>query len=810
MPPHANRSWMSMKTLLAAMCLAAIVLVVALFVAQAQWLSRGAVFLRKDMRDAHRTIRNLERLLLELQDLRLRLAAQKEHLVQEYRQPLDSSLQVISDVTAEIEQLLINHPRRYRWIQISGIISAHQSAIRSYIRLIQQLELAAWQAGTAQPSSSIPLDMQVSQFLELVRHLRESAIGMRWLYPHTWSDLVAHTHALMQRLSRLEGPVPPPPLDEDAIRLSLTRIRQETAGYEATLVTMIRREIEQLWRDLSTTSELFVSQGESYFSSRVPAWAVLLFLIAASLFYVHYRIAQHLRQMSRRFSNTSLPQKMRSLPPSGIREIDDFERCLVQIADNFHRELQMNSRHIKAITTIWNVLSDLGRERADLREKPSDALAGSLERLLALLGEQVPAISLARILESSDDGLSPMTQDYVSPSFRPSEKFAAYTRSTGAHQRLGWTNSLSGWIARHAAIAPWTPDFGSDVYRISVPLRQIREFGLAPTHEQGLDGAIIGIRLLSQKGETLSGNRFGLLVLYFDDPENIPGESDWMFMTIMAHQIVSVIETAELLDISNRQRHLTSQLGIAREIQASTRPPKPPVVNGLEIDAVIAMASQVGGDYYDFIPFRDGRIGIVVADVSGKGVPAALLTMVLKTTFKALRVETLSPSQVLREVNRILIGIIAESYFITMTYGIIDPSTRSMNLANAGHTPVLHLTKKDGGDIVTPVEIPGYPLGVIETSFKERKVMLEAGDTLLFFTDGVLDCCNKTGERFGMAGLETFLKETSSVNLPARRLLARLDSFRDGLDAPDDITAVSVTFQNGEAGAAQPESNPGQ
>ncbi|MBP7635348.1 PP2C family protein-serine/threonine phosphatase, partial [Candidatus Ozemobacteraceae bacterium] len=529
---------------------------------------------------------------------------------------------------------------------------------------------------------------------------------------------------------------------------------------------------------------------------------------AGSLIYVHYRIAQHLRQMSRRFSDTTLPRKITSLPPLGIREIDDFERSLVQIADNFHRELQMNSRHIKAITTIWNVLSDLGRERTDMREKPSDALAGSLERLLNLLGEQVPTLSLARILETADDGLFPMTQDYVSSSFRSSEKFVVYTRSTGAHQRLGWTNSLSGWIARHAAIDPWTPNSGSDMYRISTPLRQIREFGLTPTHEQGLDGAVIGIRLLSQKGENLLANKFGLLILYFDDPENTPGESDWMFMTILAHQIVSVIETAELLDISNRQRHLTSQLGIAREIQASTRPPKPPVITGLEIDAVISMASQVGGDYYDFIHFRDGRIGIVVADVSGKGVPAALLTMVLKTTFKALRVETLSPAQILREVNRILIGIIAESYFITMTYGIIDPSTRSMNLANAGHTPVLHRTKKDGNDIVTPVEIPGYPLGVIETSFKERKVTLEAGDTLLFFTDGVLDCCNKTGERFGMAGLETFLKETSSVNLPARRLLARLDSFRDGLDAPDDITAVSVTFQNGEADGPHQEPDP--
>lgn len=806
MPPHAQRSWVSMKTLLVAMCLAAIALFLSFFMAQAQWLSQGAAFLRKDMRGSHRIIRNYERLLLELQDLRFKRLTLEEYRAQEYRQPLDASLQVISDIAAELDQQLVNHPRRYRWIQITGIVSADQNAIRLYISLMQQLELAEWKNGGVQTPPPLTHEIQALDVLELVTHLRESATGLRWLHPFAWTGLAARARTLMLKLSNLVD-VFPASSDEVSIRISLKRVSHEMSGYEAAVVSMIRREIEQLWRDLSANSELFVSQGESYFSSRFPAWGFLLFIIAALVFFLHYRIAEHLRHMSRRFSDSSLPRKIPSLPPCGIREIDDFERCFVQIADNFHREMQTNSRHIKAITTIWNVLSDMGREQADLRSKPSDSLSECLGRLLTLLGEQVPSISLARILESSDDGLSPMTQDYASPTFRTSEKFTAYTRSTGPLQRIGWTDSLSGWIARHAVIDPWTPDSGSDVYHLSAPLRQIREFGIAPVHEQGLDGAVIGIRLLSQKGEKLSGNRSGLLVLYFDSPEKAPGESEWMFITIMAHQIVSVIDTAELLDISTRQRHLTGQLGIAREIQASTRPPKPPVVGGLEIDAIISMASQVGGDYYDFIPFNDGRIGVVVADVSGKGIPAALLTMVLKTTFKALRVETLSPAQVLREVNRILIGIIAESYFVTMTYGIIDPARHSMNLANAGHTPVLHRTKKDGEDIVNPLEIPGYPLGVIETSFKEKKVSLAAGDTLLFFTDGVLDCCNKAGERFGMTGLDTFLKETSSVNLPARRLLARLDAFREGLDAPDDITAVSVTFQNSDAGTGQPTPN---
>lgn len=801
MTPNPYRPWVSLITLLAGISLVGIGLCFALFLTQAQWLSRGATYLRKDLREHHRIIRNYERLLVEFQELRARRLGVGGRPGQEYRQPLEQSLQVISDVNAELDQLLVNHPRRFRWIQISGIVSACQSAIRTSIRLTEQLELSSWQSGHALPPQPLRQEPPPPLDLGLLARLGSTITGMRWLYPSERSSLTADIRALSLRLATYFDILPPDSMNESALKWSLQRVQQELSGYESAVITMVRRENEQLWRDLATNSELFVSNAESHLAARLPIWGFLLILFAGFTFFLHYRISQHLRYIRKRFSDTSLTRQIPPLPPCGIREIDDFERSFVQVADNFHRELQINSRHIKAITTIWNVFNDLGREQADMLSKPSDALESCLGRLVNLLGEQVPSISLARVLRSTDAGLVPMTQDYASDSFRASEKFALYTSSTGSFQRIGWDDSLSGWIARHAAIDPWTPESGNDVSRISAPLRKIREFGLSSTYEQGLDGSIIGIRLQSQKSGRFPTPEFGLLILYFDDPATIPGESDWLFMTIMAHQIVSVIDTAELLDISNRQRHFTSQLAIAHEIQNSTVPTKPPHVSGLEIDAVIRMASQVGGDYYDFIPFHDGRIGIVIADVSGKDVPAALLTMVLKTTFKALRVEALSPSQVLSEVNRILIGIISESYFVTMTYGVIDPSTRSMKIANAGHPPVLLRTKSNGKDSIQNIEIQGYPLGVIETSFKEKKVSLLAGDTLLFFTDGVLDCCNEAGERFGAQRLESYLTSAVSDNLPARRLLSELDSFRKTRDAPDDITAVSVTFLSNEAGA---------
>lgn len=796
MTPIQHKPWFSMRMLLAGTCIVCIGLAVAFFLIQAKWLSRGANYLREDLRKQHRIIRNYEHLLVECQELRNRRLELAKNQNREYRQPLDQSLQVIDDATEELDHLLIGHSRHFRWIQINGIVVAYQNAIHAHIRLSQQLELSSWKRGQTPTTSTLQQSPPTSLFPELLARLGSSITGMRWLNPSENNPLTDDIRALSLRLATFFNILQPETMSESALELSLQGLRQELLGYESSIITAVRREIEYLWRNLTTNSEVFASSAETSINQHFLPLGFLMFILTGIIIFVHYRISHHLRYIKKRFSDSSLTRKLPPLPPCGIREIDDFERAYVRVADNFHRELQMNSRHIKAITTIWNVLSDLSREHADMHSKPSDALESCLGRLLRLLGEQVTAISLARILRSTDTGLIPMTEDYVSDSFRMSDKFDMYARSTGSFQRIGWDNSLSGWIARHAAIDPWTPESGDDVSMVSAPLRLIREFGLSPVHEQGLDGSIIGIRLHPQKAGEIFGSKAGLLILYFDDPTTAPGESDWMFMTIMAHQIVSVIDTAELLDISSRQRHFTSQLAVAREIQGSATPPKPPVVSGLEIDAVIRMAAQVGGDYYDFIRFHDGRLGVVIADVSGKDIPAALLTMVLKTTFKALPVDSLSPAQVLFEVNRILIGILSENYFVTMTYGVIDPVAHTILLANAGHTPVLHRTKSEGNNIVINIEIPGYPLGVIDTTFKEKKVPLLPGDTLLFFTDGVLDCRNEDGERFGQQRLESYLAEAISFNLPARRLLNELDSFRKNMDAPDDITVVSVTFGN--------------
>ncbi|HOY69061.1 MAG TPA: PP2C family protein-serine/threonine phosphatase, partial [Candidatus Ozemobacteraceae bacterium] len=708
----------------------------------------------------------------------------------------DQHLRSMRDAASSLDQLTIDQPRRFRWVQIGGILAAYQNAMNTGSRIHQQLEELRWNRDAA---PSRPRQIPAPLIRNLLGDVEQAFLSVYPLRAESRRELLTTLSAIAIRFQGLLETSYFTSLDEDALIRSLRLIDQELSGYEVNVLPSIRQEVTLLWRDLDTDAELFLTDSESYLTSRFSIWALALLVCLAALILLHHRITRQLRDLCHRMSECTPGRRLVSRPPTGVREIDDLERGVCRIVERFHRELQLNSRHIKATTRIWSVFNDLSRESATQGSPSSEVLVRCLDTLLNLLGEQIPALSLAKLLRATESGLIPITPDYLSPAFRHSDRYTTYTASSSPYKRLGWDDSLSGWIARHAAADPWTTEEGEESYRHHVPLRRVSELGLVLKHEQGLAGPVFGIRLQSQKNDRANGRDFCLLVLYFDDEEAIPGEADWMFISIMAHQMVSVIDTAELLDISNRQRQITSQLAIAREIQASTIPPRPPIIPGFEIDAVIRMASLVGGDYYDFIPFRDGRLGIVIADVSGKDIPAALLTMVLKTTFKALMVDRLSAPQLLIEVNRILIGILSESFFVTMAYAILDPSNRSVSIANAGHTPVLHRSCDGGTECVTNIEIPGYPLGVIETTFKERKCILKPGDTLLFYTDGVLDCRNAAGERYGQDRLTAYLGGAGSENLPARRLLTQLDTFRGDLDAPDDITVVSLNCLQNES-----------
>jgi sigma-B regulation protein RsbU (phosphoserine phosphatase) len=238
---------------------------------------------------------------------------------------------------------------------------------------------------------------------------------------------------------------------------------------------------------------------------------------------------------------------------------------------------------------------------------------------------------------------------------------------------------------------------------------------------------------------------------------------------------------------------LERELEVAREIQLGILPRSLPQYPGIVFDARITPTRAVGGDFYDFIPLGNKRIGIAVGDVSDHGVASALF---MALTVTLLRAEARRPEplpQVLQNVNRQLLGMNEADMFVTILYGELDYSTRQFNYVRAGHE--LPLVLDGRGEFLPQNQGRGMPLGLFENpDLDQQTLVLGANDTLLLYTDGATDAFDPHGERFGQERLRSALRDArqSSVEDICQRLLSRIESH--SADAPqyDDITLLSL------------------
>jgi serine phosphatase RsbU (regulator of sigma subunit) len=249
-----------------------------------------------------------------------------------------------------------------------------------------------------------------------------------------------------------------------------------------------------------------------------------------------------------------------------------------------------------------------------------------------------------------------------------------------------------------------------------------------------------------------------------------------------------------LLQNAEKER-LEEELRIARQIQMSLLPQGVVEMSGLRIAALCLPATEVGGDYYDLLPLSESRMGVLVADVSGKGTSAALYMAELKGLVLSLSRIYESPARLLGEANRILCSTLDPRSFITMTYAMVDTRARTVRLARAGHNPVIVFEQATGKTrVVAP---PGLGLGldkgeVFERVLEEVELPLHEGDIFLFFTDGLSEAMNPASELFGEIRLAEILAEAphlSSEELK-ERILAEIRHFVDGAAQHDDMTLV--------------------
>jgi serine phosphatase RsbU (regulator of sigma subunit) len=245
------------------------------------------------------------------------------------------------------------------------------------------------------------------------------------------------------------------------------------------------------------------------------------------------------------------------------------------------------------------------------------------------------------------------------------------------------------------------------------------------------------------------------------------------------------------LNTAERERDLKEK-EIAWEIQRGFLPQALPEVPGYDFAACCIPSRVVGGDYYDFIPLPGGRLGLVIGDVSGKGIPAALFTGVAKGLLRVTVQGGAGPAQALALVNGQIVQENSSRMFVTMIYAELDPSTGRMRFASAGHTPLV-ITGADGR--IREAGSTGLPVGLLpDTPFGESALTLEAGETLLLYTDGVTEAFGLEDELFGEERLLSILRDRAGA--PPEEVLAAIqrgvERFREGTPPSDDLTMVVV------------------
>ncbi|MBV9434934.1 MAG: SpoIIE family protein phosphatase [Acidobacteria bacterium] len=249
--------------------------------------------------------------------------------------------------------------------------------------------------------------------------------------------------------------------------------------------------------------------------------------------------------------------------------------------------------------------------------------------------------------------------------------------------------------------------------------------------------------------------------------------------------IAAAIDNAQRIDEQRRQiARLHQEQDEARRIQQSLLPQTAPEIPEFELEAESVSAGAVGGDWYDYIPLGDGRVGIVLADVSGKGMPAALLMSAVRSIVRFLAPSSLGPGEVLGRLNRMLLNDFPRGHYVTMIYAVLDPASRKLTFSSAGHPAPLLCHDSD----VRPLHSDsGTPLGLLPGDFSEHTVKLCHDFRLLFYTDGISEALNHNDEEFGAERVTNLVRQHHCVT---SSLMQAVKEFRGNCAQKDDATVV--------------------
>ena len=282
----------------------------------------------------------------------------------------------------------------------------------------------------------------------------------------------------------------------------------------------------------------------------------------------------------------------------------------------------------------------------------------------------------------------------------------------------------------------------------------------------------------------VDGEVIGVFTASHHEFDAFPPEQLRLLQALCSHIAVAVHNARRFQQERLENERMNREVQEARVIQEALLPKTPPHVPGFSIAGLTSPAGVVGGDWYDFIGLDNGRWGLVLADVSGKGTAAALLMSATRGMLRSLAEACCTPAEVLTKLNRLMVEDIPNGKFVTMVYGVLDPATRTFTFANAGHLPPL-LVDSSGAHCLRGES--GLPLGLSFGTFSENSVHLPEGSCLVLYSDGITEAFNANEEEYGISRLENHFAQAGAC---AESILREVRDFSAPEPLPDDATVI--------------------
>jgi sigma-B regulation protein RsbU (phosphoserine phosphatase) len=278
----------------------------------------------------------------------------------------------------------------------------------------------------------------------------------------------------------------------------------------------------------------------------------------------------------------------------------------------------------------------------------------------------------------------------------------------------------------------------------------------------------------------------GVFTASHPDLDAFPRQQLRLLQALCDHMAVAIHNARRFQSERTERQAMSLEAQEARAIQQALLPKASPYIPGFAVSGLSIPARAVGGDWYDFIPFPDGRWGLVLADVSGKGTAAALLMSATRGMLRSLAEANCTPAEVLTKLNSLLVDDFPAGKFVTLLYAVLDPASRTVTFANAGH--LLPLLVEDSGTRFLDTE-RGVPLGLSCGDYSQSTVALSRGSRLVFYSDGISEAANENEEEYG---LDRLVQHVSSPGASAITILDDVRAFTDGTVLRDDASAVFV------------------